>query len=295
MTMLAPIATGASLGDWDDFAAHEPTTVARCTPVAPMNNPGLSSVLNAFDHPGLQPLALLNGFWGLRYTDAPLADSDLHLGINAWQPCGVDDHSAVVAAGVARRPRHLTLLLGSAASSLDIDLVGPWQVEPGIIDDLREDAPQPVDNGSIGVILAVEQLAAKLGLPVRDVLAAAGIKRSSFYSWRKGHVPQPRVASQARLWELTQTVADLTEILTLPLRDWLLASKSRRRALLDGHFDDLLAEASPLEAERPSDTESVYSVGGDRDLDDRGGTTPTKRGQAYAATIVTASDRHRLR
>lgn len=90
------------------------------------------------------------------------------------------------------------------------------------------------------VVTTVRALVEALGLPLRDVLKAAGIRRSSFHSWDKPGKPRPRTNSVGRLWALAQAVEDLTNTINVPLGRWLLAAPKRHRLLLDGSFDELV-------------------------------------------------------
>ena len=90
------------------------------------------------------------------------------------------------------------------------------------------------------VVTTVRALVEALGLPLRDVLKAAGIRRSSFHSWDKPGKPRPRMNSVGRLWALAQAVEDLTNTINVPLSRWLLAAPKRHRLLLDGSFDELV-------------------------------------------------------
>lgn len=99
----------------------------------------------------------------------------------------------------------------------------------------------PDDGNAVGTVRA---LVSALDLPLRDVLNAADIRRSSFHSWDKANRPQPRMHSLGRLWALVQAVEDLGEILEIRLGRWLLADPRRHRALLEGRFDDLVEIAT---------------------------------------------------
>lgn len=134
-------------------------------------------------------------------------------------------------------------------------------------------AQQAADEPATGVagnddaVTVTEDLAGRLGVPVNAVLAAAGISRSTYYSWKKPAAPRPRVASQGRLWALAQSVEDLEELLGGSPRGWLLADPTRLELLTNGNFDALLRAAEPSPATRVSGVPAyagTYGIGGDR-------------------------------
>ncbi|MGC4111144.1 MAG: hypothetical protein QM747_12125 [Nocardioides sp.] len=98
------------------------------------------------------------------------------------------------------------------------------------------------DDGD--AVTTVRTLVGVLDLPLRDVLKAAGIRRSSFHSWDKPNRPQPRTQSLGRLWALAQAVQDLSEMLDIRLGRWMLADQRRYRTLLEGEFDSLVEMAA---------------------------------------------------
>jgi hypothetical protein len=115
-------------------------------------------------------------------------------------------------------------------------------------------------------VAVIAQLVDRLGVPFRDVIAAAGIKKSTFYSWKLPHSPRPRLSSQGQLWALVQTVDDLDETLGGGIRRWLRMDAHRRTLLKAGNFGGLLALVT-ADRPRPASAEYVaaYAVGGDRD------------------------------
>lgn len=121
--------------------------------------------------------------------------------------------------------------------------------------------------GNDDAVTVAEDLARRVGVPVNVVLAAAGISRSTYYSWKKPAAPRPRVASQGRLWALAQTVEDLEELLGGSPRGWLLADPTRLELLSNGNFDELLRTAEPSPAPRTTGAPAyagAYGIGGDR-------------------------------
>jgi hypothetical protein len=184
-----------------------------------------------------------------------------------------------------------TLVFGSVYGSIDIDIVAPW---PGLARG-EGGRPQPLERSTIryvpdqlvdkyqdegnaeevvderdDAVMVIDQLVSSFGMAKRDILKAAGVSRSSFYSWRGRDGHKPRVASQGRLWELAQVAADLTDVLAQPIPRWLLAEPRRRNMLLAGNFDDLLRDAVDYRSRRAAvadDIEAnwIYAVGGDRE------------------------------
>lgn len=164
---------------------------------------------------------------------------------------------------VARRSLHATLVCDPDAPSFGFIVVGdPDEALP----DNAEDGVE--ESGQFDAVDAVERLAIKIGVPVRDVLRATGIKRSTFYSsWRTaGPDRRPRLSSQGNLWAFAEAAADLEDLLGGGLQSWLLAEPRRLKAFLDGRFDELTRAASRVR--KPADEipawTAAYAVGGDR-------------------------------
>jgi hypothetical protein len=117
--------------------------------------------------------------------------------------------------------------------------------------------PKVTDDEGAGhhdAVSVVKEIAARLGVPVRDVLTAAGISKSTFYSWRAPAAPRPRLASQGRLWALVQAVEGLAGVFGDQLRGWLLADPARVELLRRGDVDALLAAAVAAGVAIPSET-----------------------------------------
>lgn len=126
------------------------------------------------------------------------------------------------------------------------------------------------------VVDVVRDLQHRLGIDLKDVLAAASIKPRTYHSWAQPNAPRPRLTSQGRLWALAQLVDDLPEILDVPIRQWLLADSERLMALRAGHFDELLEQASQERMQQdPTSTVAgpFHGVGEDSPLSPR----PTNR------------------
>ena len=154
--------------------------------------------------------------------------------------------------------------------------------------------PRPLVGGYDDAAGVVDDLSARLGMPVRDVLAAAEVSRSTFYSWKPPDAPRPRVASQGRLWALAQTVEDLEQLVPGALRGWLLADDARRALLVAGRFNELLAAAMPTRRPmQPPGYVEAYAVGGDRGEDVATEPKAPRRRKVTAAPVRRPGDRRR--
>lgn len=143
----------------------------------------------------------------------------------------------------------------------------------GVVSPITEQATGKTDavtvtvTGTDDAVAVIDDLAGRLGIPVNAVLAAAGISRSTYYTWKKPVAPRPRVASQGRLWALAQTVEDLEDLLGGSPRSWLLAEPARLELLTNGNFDALVRAAEPRPTARTTGAPNyagAYGVGGDR-------------------------------
>lgn len=90
----------------------------------------------------------------------------------------------------------------------------------------------------------VESLAAHLGLPVKDVLAAAGVKKRTFQHWKRNPRTRPRLGSQGQLWALAQSVEVLLERHGTGLAHWIAQEPARRELLRHGLHRDLVRAAT---------------------------------------------------
>lgn len=153
---------------------------------------------------------------------------------------------------------------------------------------------QELVDGFDDAASVVDDLASRLGLPVRDVLVAADVSRSTFYSWKSPDAPRPRVSSQGRLWALAQTVEDLEQLVPGSLRQWLLSDRSRRVLLMSGEFDALVATGTPVPQPLPSvEYIGAYAVGGDRREDVATEPKAPRRRTVAAVPVRRPSDRRR--
>ena len=116
-------------------------------------------------------------------------------------------------------------------------------------------------------VTVIDELVRHLDLPLRDVVRAAGIKRSSYYSWKDLPKRRPRLDSLGQLWEMTQCVEDLIEIVPQPTSRWLMTDKRRIATLMSGRFDDLLEMAQPFASRVTSAPPFAanFAVGGDNE------------------------------
>lgn len=121
-------------------------------------------------------------------------------------------------------------------------------------------------RGELSVIKVVEDLERRTGLPTEAVLAAANIKKRTFYGWKQTRGRKPRLSSQGQLWRVTQFVDDI-EGLADDAR-WL-GRPDRRKMFEARKFDELLAMAEDevMGPALPSPTWSYY-VADDRNLVD---------------------------
>lgn len=117
---------------------------------------------------------------------------------------------------------------------------GQLQESMGSLEPVSETSAHKFDD----VVDMVRDLQHRLGIDLKDVLAAASIKARTYHSWTKPSAPRPRLTSQGRLWALAQLVDDLPELLDVPIRQWVLADPNRLTALRAGRFDELLEQAS---------------------------------------------------
>ena len=118
-------------------------------------------------------------------------------------------------------------------------------------------------SGATDAVTTIEELKVRLGLPMVDVLKAAGVGKSTFYSWRDNHGSNPRMSSQGRLWMLAQFVEDTQSLVQGPLVHWLAARDHRLGLFRTGSFDQLLEEVRAPSSDGVSqpDYAGIYAVG----------------------------------
>ncbi|SNR59707.1 hypothetical protein [Blastococcus mobilis] len=231
---LAP--TGASLGEYERLAAHDMESVQQHTRLRAIADPALRGALHLFDSVSASPMSMvraLQSSTGL--TETFLLDR------------GAEFFDVVSTIAAQATAASAALDAGTAAAEAD-------------------DEVDAAISGRDDAVAVVDALTARLDLPVRDVLAAAGIRKSTFYTWKAPEARRPRVASQGRLWVLAQAVEDLEELVGGSLRGWLLADPARLPLLRRGELDALLRVAEPpasaLTADAPG-YPATYGVGGD--------------------------------
>ncbi len=209
--------TGATLGNLDLIEHIEPLPRERHTycVIDHVDNPSLRAALSFFDDSLVAPMQPYLLF--------------LHCCQKARVARGFDPYAGFLA-GAA---------VGSVVGSALI-LAGQLQESGRSLKPVLEASAHEFDD----VVEVVRDLQHRLGLDLKDVLAAASIKPRTYHSWAQPRAPRPRLRSQGRLWALAQLVDDLPELLDVPLRQWVLADPDRLAALRTGRFDELLEQAS---------------------------------------------------
>jgi len=152
--------------------------------------------------------------------------------------------------------------------------------------------PGAADSENTNAYDAVRFVEKALGLPVRDVLKAAGIAHRTFYNWQSSGVRQPRLASEGRLWRLVQVTEDLYELLGQDLPTWIRASPDRRAILRKGKPDELLATVMLEQQRGPAIAQSVprpsSALGPEPDLTRMAPRRIPRRGTAVRRTSSSA-------
>lgn len=273
---LAP--TGSSIGDYENLTAFEVEAGSHRTQIKSVPNPGLRDVLIGFVEAFREPLAPLRGVVR-RFT--------------AVDPTK-DDPGATLA--TQWRPWQVALVIGDDIPSRIVTLlesIQAWQATPLL--ELHGVQRAPI-SGTDDAVATIDELAKRVGLPVKDILAAAGVKKSTYHSWKASGAPTPRLASQGRLWEVAQFVEDFAELLGGPVRPWLHADEHRRRLFITGSFAELheLIRSQPRQRIAAPDYAALASIGGDRLISD-GESEPLRkrRGRPGRVQRVKAADRHR--
>lgn len=85
-----------------------------------------------------------------------------------------------------------------------------------------------------------DRIQGELAITQKDLLAATGIRRRTYYSWKTPSTPRPRPSSLGRLLHLADALVDLREALERPVAAWLHASPERIAAFREGRFEDLV-------------------------------------------------------
>ncbi|PQM50311.1 hypothetical protein C5U48_20755 [Mycolicibacter virginiensis] len=104
-----------------------------------------------------------------------------------------------------------------------------------------------VDPNTAEPLAVFERIQTELAVTQKDLLAAVGIKRRTYYSWKNPSTPRPRPSSLGRLWHLADALVDLRDALDRPVAAWLHSAPERMAAFREGRFEDLvdLAVAAP--------------------------------------------------
>ncbi len=133
-----------------------------------------------------------------------------------------------------------------------MDTPGPaWEIQLSVSEADAVAQPSP-NSPSVGVIRIVEWVVRALDVTDRDVLRAAGIKPRTFYHWKKNPDTAPRLASQAGLWAVAQSVESIVDDLGTGAATWMKADPGRRDLFLEGRHGRLAALAAAEPALRGS-------------------------------------------
>ncbi|QDW28603.1 hypothetical protein FFF93_001485 [Arthrobacter sp. KBS0702] len=133
---------------------------------------------------------------------------------------------------------------------------------------LVEEEASQIDPETADPLAVFDRIQSELAVTQKDLLAATGIRRRTYYSWKKPSTPRPRPASLGGLWHLADALVDLREELGRPVSAWLHALPEREAAFRDGRFEDLvdLAVAMPAPSQRAMGTSRHAGVGADIDV-----------------------------
>lgn len=270
--------TGSALGDYEDLTAYEAETNDHHTHIGVVSNPGLLEVLNGFHKAIREPLAALRGVVRETTEVAP----------SRSRPSGPS--------GDKWGPQHIPLVLSDDMPTCIVTLLvlSLTMEDTPTFDIYREHSSQV--SGANNVVEVIEETSRRVGLPLKDVLAAAGVKKSTYHSWKAADVVTPRLASQGRLWELAQFLEDFTEVHDFPIQQWLLADETRQRLFVTGHFAELreMLPSQPRPLVGSPEYAILASIGGEI-LIDGGDTEPARHRQGRASRVqsIKAADQNR--
>lgn len=107
-------------------------------------------------------------------------------------------------------------------------------------------------------VAVVEQIADILGLPVADILEAAGIKKRTYFHWKTNPSTRPRLDSLGELWGLAQSVDILSERLGTDAPRWMKERRSRRRSFRAGAHLELVRELIARDIVDHADPDMAY-------------------------------------
>jgi hypothetical protein len=238
---MTPTPTGSTLGDFETLTRREARPFSHSTTIRGVHDPGLRAALDVFSVVATEPLSALRGF--VRTNDRPSRP----IFDDAWNgvpetimslPLGDGDFDTV------------RLLMSTSDLRLDVERFELPTRRIGF-------------GGATDAVRTIDDLKVRLGLPMVDVLKAAGVGKSTFYSWRDHDESNPRISSQGRLWMLAQFVEDIEPLVQVPLVSWLAAQDHRLGLLRAGSFDQLLEEVRVPSSDGASQPEyaGIYAVG----------------------------------
>lgn len=95
------------------------------------------------------------------------------------------------------------------------------------------------------VVSVIRELEKELGLPLKDVLAAASIKKRTFHSWVSGTARAPQLRSQGQLWQLVDALEDIRDSVQGSVGTWLKSDTRRMASLRAGRLDELVDASLP--------------------------------------------------
>ncbi len=165
---------------------------------------------------------------------AVLSDADEVVLVLSRSLCRVK--TGPVASSVSYQRQFWVMLTGDEA--LGLRLATPEEAneaEAGAEADAAEETESTSDRFS--AVEMIEQLQDTLQVPAETVLRAAGINRRTYHHWKQTGAT-PRLASQARLWDLVLTVRGWEDELGDDLAAWV-RQPDRLDLLEKGSFDDL--------------------------------------------------------
>ncbi len=132
----------------------------------------------------------------------------------------------------------------------EVVLIGFDQVfAPEVSESTGAARPADIASGPASAVAVVLDLMARLGLSQKDILNAAGIRKRTFQDWHRNPTRQPRLASQADLWALAQSVDVMADSLGGDLERWLKADHERIKMLRRGDHRELVRLATKVEVE----------------------------------------------
>jgi hypothetical protein len=244
--------TGWVLGDEEEISSLDDALTSQHTPAREVPDATLREVLATFDATFTEPMGAMRLLWSEKFS-IPVSTAGYAGGWASALRLADRVPTALVSCWAWTALRQLVVTVSPGDHSL-----GNLDVEADSVGDRNP--------GEV-----IEWLMSELGAGRRDICSAAGISRSASYNWTKPGGSRPRVSSEGRLWALVQFCQDLSELLDIPPREWLLADKRRYQRFLHGHFDELLESLREVirEPEESSTRTQLFQVGGDRlDSDD---------------------------